>query len=213
MYKIINSNSKGNAILYHNSILVDCGTSYKVISPYVKEIKLVLLTHKHGDHFNLKTLARIQSERPTIRVGTPIWLVEALQKAGIKNVDVFEMGKVYNYGKWKISPFILYHDVENCGYRIIENIDGGKKIFHATDTQHLLGISAKGYDLYAIECNYCEDKLDKAMAEAYLRGEYCRGKNSMATHLSKQQAYDFFFANKKENSELIELHQSSEFYE
>lgn len=46
MYNIIGTGSSGNAVLYDNSILVDIGLPYSKIKPYVKNIKLLLLTHQ-----------------------------------------------------------------------------------------------------------------------------------------------------------------------
>ena len=99
--------------------------------------------------------------------------------------------------------------MENCGYRIFtENY----KIFHATDTAHLQGITAKNYDLYAIEHNYDEWKAQNAIEEARKERKYCHAIGSIETHLSWQQAREFINQNKKENSEILELHQSKSFY-
>ena len=46
-----------------------------------------------------------------------------------KNIDVFKPGIWYNYNIFKISPVLLYHNVEQCGYRII--IDNKKCIYWA----------------------------------------------------------------------------------
>lgn len=207
MYHIISSGSQGNAVLYHNSILVDCGVSFSKIEPFLKNIKIVLLTHIHGDHINLKTLKKLQYERPTLRIGTCKWLLPLLSE--LNNIDVYQIGKIYNYGSFKISPVKLYHDVENCGYRIFKD---DYKIFHATDTAHLEGITAKEYDLYAVEHNYDEEKVKKAIEEAREKGVFCHAEGSIKTHLSFQQAWEFIQINKKENSETIRLHKSKSFY-
>ena len=77
-YKIIATGSKGNAILYHNCILVDCGVPFTLLKPYYKDIKLVLLTHIHGDHFNIQTIKKLAFERPSIRFGCPIHLKSSM---------------------------------------------------------------------------------------------------------------------------------------
>ena len=140
MYKILSTGSKANAIIYHNNILVDIGVPYFGVKPYVKDISIVLLTHEHSDHLNIKTLQKLQFERPSVRVGCGEFLLEKLTKNGIKNIDVYEIGKEYTYYCGIIIPVKLYHDVQNFGYRIIAF---DKKIFHATDTAHLQGITAK----------------------------------------------------------------------
>lgn len=203
---IISSGSRGNAVLYHNSILVDCGVSYAKLEPFVRQISIVLLTHSHGDHISIKTLQRLQYERPSVRIGCCGWLLPLL--SGLNNIDLYEVGMVYNYGDFKVSPFKLYHDVPNCGYRIYK---GEHRILHATDTAHLDGISAKGYDLYAIEANYDEEKVEQAIVEAQERGEYCHAIGSIKSHLSTQQAFDFIHKNKKDTSEVLLLHKSNSF--
>ena len=206
--KVISSGSEGNAVIYNNAIMVDCGVSFKALEAVKRSLKIVLLTHKHGDHLKLRTLQRLQAERPTLRVACGDFLLEELPC--IKNIDVLQVGKIYDYGAFKVSPIKLYHDVPNFGWRIF--LPNGQKIFHATDTVHLEGISAKGYDLYAIEHNYCEEYIQQAIEEARANGEYTHAYGNINTHLSIQQARAFIEANRKESSEVLELHKSRSFY-
>lgn len=206
--KVISSGSDGNAVIYNNAIMVDCGVSLKALQEVKRSLKIVLLTHKHSDHLKLRTLQRLQAERPTLRVACGDFLLEELPC--IKNIDVLQVGKIYDYGAFKVSPVKLYHDVPNFGWRIF--LPNGQKIFHATDTVHLEGITAKGYDLYAIEHNYCEEYIQQAIEEARANGEYTHAYGNINTHLSKQQARAFIEANRKESSEVLELHKSRSFY-
>lgn len=206
--KVISSGSDGNAVIYNNAIMVDCGVSLKALSEVKRSLKIVLLTHKHSDHLKIRTLQRLQAERPALRVACGDFLLEELPC--IKNIDVLQVGKIYDYGAFKVSPIKLYHDVPNFGWRIF--LPNGQKIFHATDTVHLEGISAKGYDLYAIEHNYCEEYIQEAIEEARANGEYTHAYGSIKTHLSIQQARAFIEANRKESSEVLELHKSRSFY-
>ena len=206
--KVINSGSEGNAVIYNNAIMVDCGVSLKALEAVKRSLKIVLLTHKHSDHLKIRTLQRLQAERPTLRVACGDFLLEELPC--IKNIDVLQVGKIYDYGAFKVSPIKLYHDVPNFGWRIF--LPNGQKIFHATDTAHLKGISAKGYDLYAIEHNYCEEYIQEAIEEARANGEYTHAYGNINTHLSIQQAKAFIEVNRKESSEVLELHKSRSFY-
>ena len=206
--KVINSGSEGNAVIYNNAIMVDCGVSLKALQAVKRSLKIVLLTHKHSDHLKIRTLQRLQAERPTLRVACGDFLLEELPC--IKNIDVLQVGKIYDYGAFKVSPVKLYHDVPNFGWRIF--LPNGQKIFHATDTVHLEGITAKGYDLYAIEHNYCEEYIQEAIEEARANGEYTHAYGNINTHLSIQQAMAFIEANRKESSEVLELHKSRSFY-
>lgn len=206
--QVISSGSEGNAVIYNNAIMVDCGVSLKALQEVKRSLKIVLLTHKHSDHLKLRTLQRLQAERPTLRIACGDFLLEELPC--IKNIDVLQVGKIYDYGAFKVSPVKLYHDVPNFGWRIF--LPNGQKIFHATDTVHLEGISAKGYDLYAIEHNYCEEYIQQAIEEARANGEYTHAYGNINTHLSIQQARAFIETNRKESSEVLELHKSRSFY-
>ena len=148
-YKIINSGSDGNCTIIESKIAIDMGVSFKKLSPYVKDLKLVLLTHIHCDHFNKATIKKLAKERPTLRFGCCEWLVQDLIDCGIdkRNIDVYKIGIKYNYTQFKIVPLKLYHDVPQCGYRIF--IDD-YKIIYATDTKTLDGITAPNYDYYFI---------------------------------------------------------------
>jgi len=206
--QVISSGSEGNAVIYNNTIMVDCGVTLKALQEVKRSLKIVLLTHKHGDHLKLRTLQRLQAERPTLRVACGNFLLEELPC--IKNIDVLQVGKIYDYGAFKVSPVKLYHDVPNFGWRIF--LPNGQKIFHATDTAHLEGITAKGYDLYAIEHNYCEEYIQQAIEEARANSEYTHAYGNINTHMSVQQAKVFIEANRKESSEVLELHKSRSFY-
>lgn len=206
MYKLISSSSKGNSIFYHNSILVDCGVSFSKIKPILSQIKIVLLTHEHKDHINTTTLKKMQFEHPAIRIGCCDWMVKHLE--GLKNIDVYEIGNTYSYVLFRLTPIKLYHDVPNCGYRIIKD---DYKIIHATDTAHLNGIEAKNYDLYAIEHNYNEETINEIIKEKTDKGQFAYEKGAINSHLSEQQAKDFIFKNAGDNYEVLRLHESTRY--
>lgn len=206
MYKVITSGSSGNAVIYHKTILVDCGISFTKIKPYLKDLKLVLISHAHKDHMNIKTIKKMAFEKPSLRFGIGEYLLPNFE--GIKNVDVMNYGVIYNYGLFKISPIKLYHDVPNFGYRIFKD---ETKIIHATDTRTLKGITAKGYDLYALEANYDEERVYDIIKEKQENGEFAHQKGSINSHLSIQQAQKFVLDNAGANYKFITLHQSKEF--
>ena len=74
-YKIINTGSDGNATVLEGIILIDCGVSFKKLNECYKQLKIVLLTHIHQDHFNKKTISKLAIERPTLRFVCCKWLV------------------------------------------------------------------------------------------------------------------------------------------
>lgn len=207
MVSVLASGSTGNSVLYHQSILVDIGIPYSLFAEIdVQSLMLVLLTHEHRDHLNLYTLRKLQFERPGIRIAAGEHLLGNL--SGFRNIDVMEAGKIYNYGNIRVSPVVLYHDVPNFGWRIYV---GDKKYFHATDTAHLRGIEAKGYDYYCLEANYDEETVLEAIQAKREVGEYAHQRYSVNVHLSNQQADEFFYKNKKEDSKLIRLHVSNSY--
>ena len=155
------------------------------------------------DHINIKTLQRLQKERPSLRIGCGEWMLPHLE--GISNVDVYKFGQWYDYGYFKIAIGKCYHDVENCFYRIEKN---GYRIFRATDTKTLEGVTARGYDLYCIEANYSEPIAQQMIEKAREKGEFTHIIGSVNSHLSEEQCNDFFYKNKNEHSKLIRLHET-----
>jgi len=44
-YNIISSSSSGNALILNDCVMIDCGVSYSKIKQYIRDIKIILLTH------------------------------------------------------------------------------------------------------------------------------------------------------------------------
>lgn len=204
-YHIISTGSKGNAVVINDYILVDCGVPFKAIKPFAHKLKLVLLTHIHSDHFRPSTLRILSRERPTLRFGCGCWLVADLLAAGVPagNIDVLEPGVMYGYGICNIIPVSLVHNVPNCGYKI--HFREGK-VFYATDTNNLNGISARHYDLYMVEANYEDDVILQKIADKKAVGEYAYEVQAMQNHLSKAKCDDFVYRNIGHGGEYVYLH-------
>lgn len=211
-YNIIASGSLGNATIVENIILIDCGVSLKKLQPYYKNLKLVLLTHIHGDHFNKKTIKKLVELRPTLRFGCCEWLVQNLIDCGVnkKNIDLYTPFEGMHYGiGFSIETFNLKHDVPNCGWKVM--FDDRYKYFYATDTCSLENINAKGYDMYFIEGNY-EDQaeLERRKQKHIENGEFYYEDRVEKTHLSQVQAMDWLMKNMGENSQYIFMHEHKE---
>lgn len=194
-YNIISTGSQGNAVVINHSILIDCGVSFKVLNPFYRKFKLILLTHAHADHFNRITIRTLAKERPTLRFGCGKWLVSNLISCGVSkhNIDVYDFDNRYNYGMFQIIPLPLVHNVPNCGYKI--HFVNGNKMVYATDTNNLNGISAPNYDLYMIEANHTEEEIKQRIQQKQENGEYAYEFKAIHNHLSKEKCDDFIYRN------------------
>lgn len=204
-FNIISTGSKGNAVVIQKHILIDCGVPFKLIQPYYKDLKLVLLTHIHSDHFNKTAIKKLATERPTLRFACCRWLVGPLVQCGVSssNIDVLEFDKCYGYGICNVIPVPLNHNVPNCGYKI--HFRNGK-LFYATDTNDLNGIIARNYDLYMVEANYEDEIIQEKIRQKKAAGEYAYEYQVLKNHLSKQKADDFIYSNCGPNSEYVYMH-------
>lgn len=204
-YDIVGTGSKGNAVVINQHILIDCGVSFKSVKPYLKDIKLVLLTHRHFDHFNKRTISTVASERPTMRFACGGWMVQDVVECGVRksNIDILTVNTVYNYGLFKIEPVRLVHDVPNFGYKIYS---GGERLMYATDTNSLDGVEAKDFDLYMIEANYTEQDLIERIRVKQSEGIFPYEVNVKDNHLSKEKADDFIYRNIGNNGSYVYLH-------
>ena len=207
-YKIIDSGSSGNAVIVEDTILIDCGVSFKKLTPHYKNFKIVLLTHIHQDHFNKTTIKRLAKERPTLRFACGKHLVNELLNCDVNplNIDILEPNNTYDYKHILISPVELNHDVENFGYKLfIED----KKILYATDTCEL-NFEAKDYDLYFIEANHEEEEINQRIELKESNNQYCHEKRVKYTHLSKEKCHAFILENAGEHSIFEYLHEHVE---
>lgn len=207
---IISTGSKGNAVVINKNIMVDCGVSFKRLEGVYKDLQLILLTHIHCDHFNKTTIKKLANERPTLRFVCCEWLVKDLVDSGVnpKNIDILEPNKSYILGKVIIiTPVELYHNVDNCGYKIQI---GDKRIFYTTDTYSLEGISAKDYDLYLVEANYTEEEIKDRIESKKQAHQYIYEYDAMENHLSKEKVDEWLMENMKESSEVMYLHKHAE---
>lgn len=212
-FNVIATGSTGNAVVINDSILIDCGVPYKALEPVKKDLKLVLLTHVHSDHFKPRTVRALHKARPTLRWGCCEWMVEPLLEAGVDRrvIDVYDhnIPAFLMYGpSLSIRPQQLVHDAPNCGYHLIFTPEHGRRerLFYATDTATLDGVEAKDYDLYLIEANHTREELE-ARAKAKLEaGQYAYEYRAAANHLSQEQALDWLYSQMGPNSRYVFLH-------
>lgn len=215
-YNVVASGSSGNAVVYHNEILVDLGIAYARIERYLPTIKYLLLTHRHTDHLNIKSILTLAADYPEIMILGNSETITILSDYGVENTHVLQSGRWYDLGHYKISPVDLIHDETNFGYRIFKKIYKTvsedfrlewdyHKTLHATDCVNLFDIEAYDYDVYAIEKNYCEDLIQKGIENKLANGEYIREYRTMENHQSIQEANKWLKINNV-NGEVVPLH-------
>lgn len=185
--------------------MIDCGVSFKALKPYYKDLKLVLLTHIHSDHFQRTTIRKLSEERPTLRFACGKWLVQAVTECGVpmENIDILDFGIMYNYGICNVIPVPLVHNVPNCGYKLHFPIG---KVIYATDTNNLNGITARNYDLYLIEANYEDEEIRERIRIKQENGEYAYELGALHNHLSKAKCDDFIYRNIGRNGKYVYMH-------
>jgi L-ascorbate metabolism protein UlaG (beta-lactamase superfamily) len=200
-HKIISTGSKGNCVII-NDVMVDCGVPYGKIKNDLYEIKYLLITHIHQDHLNIKTIRRIAENFPRIKI------IGNYEVNDFYNVNIIaNAGFDIKTDDYIFTPFQCEHDVLCYGYTWTFE---GQEIIYATDTSTLDHAPARKYDWMFLESNHDEQKLETVRNEnkgSY--NPYLSGKR----HLSTQQAKTFFYLNRRnQDSQFIELHQSSRFY-
>lgn len=218
-YEIVGTGSKGNAVVLDGEILVDCGVSWKKLKPYAQKLRLVLLTHVHGDHFKPATVRALHRERPGLRWCCCEWMVEPLLKAGVSKrvIDVVEVGILEAYANLgAVQAEETPHNVPNCAWLIWLLKDGAarerlmdeiERVFYATDAANLDDVQAPGYDWYFIEANHGEAEIEARIAAKLEAGEFAYEAAARENHMSEEQAMRWLAENMGPESRYVLLHQ------
>ena len=209
-YNIISTGSKGNALVINKNILIDCGVPFKALKDVYEGLRIVLLTHKHGDHFNRSTIQNLAKNRPTLRFGCCEWLVKAVCECGVekRNIDVYTPGYCFFYKDFcTIQADRTVHNAENCAYHIWM---GDVAIFYATDTNSMDGIVAKNYNIYFVEANYSEDEIVERIKRKQDEGTYCYEWDVLNNHLSLEKANNWLYENMGPRSSYVLIHGHTE---
>lgn len=210
-YEILQTGSDGNCTIINGQIAIDIGVTQTLIEPHVPDLKLVLLTHRHSDHFNKSTVKAMAKARPTLRWACCEWMVEPLLDAGVlpRNIDALEPERWYTYGDLAmVQAFRTPHNVENCGWRVLEH---GQRLLYATDLGYIPeGLTAQHYDFYLLEANHTTAEIEAAVAAAEATGEYSYRIKAAENHLSQEQAIDWLTENMGPNSIWVPMHQHKE---
>jgi len=214
-YRIISSRSKGNATVIGGEVLIDAGVPFKKLQPYIKTLRLVLLTHAHGDHFCPSTIKALARERPSLRFLCGPWLYDKLIDCNVFKFQIDRLlpGETASYtagdsiyaAGCSITMEQAFHDVINCGYKIF--LPTGEKLFYMTDTNSLEHIEAKDFSLYLVEADYTQSEIKQRIKEKTDAGEYVYEYDVVQNHLSQESALDWLYKNMNQNSRYILMHQ------
>ena len=210
-FNFIGSGSTGNCIILDNTIMLDCGVAYKKIEKYLKDIKVIFISHRHHDHLLPSTVKKISYEYPNIKFIVGFKLIDDLLENGVpkKNIFALELDKKYDIGIAKIKLDYLIHDVPNYAIHIEYK---NNKIIYATDTSEINHIEAKDYNYYLIEANYETDEelLEIIKKDKEMNNGFSYRERVLKTHLSQLQAINWLDKNKNKNSVYYFMHQHIE---
>ena len=209
-YNILGTGSSGNCIIVNDNIMLDCGLSYSKIKKYLKNIKLIFISHRHTDHLNPTTIRQLSYNYPTIKFvynEKDLYIFDILFNNGVdlRNMYSISQYRWFNFGLCKIKLEELQHDVLNsCCHLEINN----KKLIYITDTGSVSDIEAKNYDIYLIEANYhSREEIEQKIAEAQEKGEFTHLIRVLNTHLYEDDAIQWLKNNMGNNSEYQFIHQ------
>ena len=207
-YNIIGSSSKGNSIILEDILLLDCGVTYKKLKKYLKNIKLIFISHIHKDHLLPTTIKQIAFNYPNIKfICGSKDVVKKLVDCNIDRRNIFYMKpeKWYSLGIIQFRLEKVTHDVENYCIKV-KFTKFNKKMIYIVDTANVDNIEAKDYDLYLIESNYREDILQKHIEECDDESKLYYLDRVPRTHLSNEQANSFLIENMGKNSQYQFIH-------
>lgn len=202
-FNVIASGSKGNCTILEDAIAIDMGVKFSDLSPYLSTLKLVLLTHKHRDHFLVATIKKLVKKTKLYFACGKHLEEECLEVVPKERLFIIPENKEISLGIAFASCFPLTHDVPNVGWKIYMN---NQKCIYATDTSNLEGITAKNFDLFLIEANYETAELIQRYQSKVKKGEYAYEKRVSKTHLSKEQCDEFLRKNMGEKSVSVYMH-------
>lgn len=178
MRVISTGSTKGNCYALQSNtgeiLLLDCGCKYKKIlrgiDYQISNVAGTLLTHEHGDH----TEAFKDIMNAGIQIYTNDEAVENMHiRTGELMIGVPEM-RPFKIGSFAAIPFELPHtsydkdtkrliQCPNFGY-LVEHEEMGR-LLYMTDFEHCKKrFSVMKLNHMVIECNYCEELVDRSEA-------------------------------------------------
>lgn len=160
---VLGSSSKGNGYVLEakdDALIIEAGVKLmeakKAINFNLHKVVGCIVSHQHGDHAGY-----IQEyvDAGIIVLALPEVITS---KKLTRSYKTIEFGKGYIFGRFKVLPFELMHDVPCAGY-LIDHPESGKILF-ITDT-YACKYRFSGISHMLIEANYADDILTNNILE------------------------------------------------
>lgn len=192
---VLNSNSNGNGYILQNgeeALLLECGVNLQMVkialSFNLKKVVGCLVTHEHVDHAGYA--------KNYLNAGIDLWATagthNAIGTGSHHRSRAIACGYVFNLGSFRVKAYKTIHDAaEPCCY-LIWHPECGTVLF-LTDTYYC-DYNFKGLNNILIEANYCEDIINKRVAEGsnplFLRDRIYESHMSIETCIKTLKDYD-----------------------
>lgn len=217
--QILGTGSTGNAVLIDDCIMIDCGLGVRKLMPYMKNVRHLFITHRHGDHLNISVLKNIAKNLSPALIKHGLHVnqdcYELILKKAPEIADMILADRLTGHSHlsfkvdenvYDVETYPLYHDVENQGFIFTKN---GKTLIHATDTGSMIDAPSRQYDVILVEGNYDESKLIEYLQSEDRETRYRAARN--LRHLSIQAHENFVKSHSHKDTVAIMLHESYDF--
>lgn len=193
--QVINSNSAGNAYILSNdkeALLIECGVLWEKIKQaigyQISKIAGCIVTHEHKDH--CKAVGQV------LGAGINVWATVGTHMAmgtdKHHRAKAVKQGYEFTIGSFTVKAFEVKHDAADPVGYLISHPECGTVLF-LTDSYYC-EYNFIGLNNIIIEANYCQQILDKRVADGmnpkFLRDRVITSHMSLDTCKQTLQAYD-----------------------
>lgn len=193
--RVIHTGSDGNCYLLESggrALIMECGVSLGEISKALKydwsKVDGCVVTHRHGDHINVKTARQLRSRGVEVYGREGIFEgMRAYEGTGL--VRELPLRVRQEVGEWGITLFPVPHgECPNAAALLFA--PSGETALFATDLSRLPYVF-RGVNYLLLECNYSEDvRMERTMDNEVVRSqsryhmELEEAKKTVSAHLS-----------------------------
>lgn len=224
-YEIIHTGSTGNFNLITSDsgiqFATDAGLSYIHLKNYLFYVDVLLISHRHGDHYQKATYKQIRQSHPNIIIIGNEDVNERIISDGLEPLDyVLNAGDGIQINDVYIRAFENEHGTEDepvdcCGWILY---DGYENILYSTDmttTYHYRAYLDKHHltlDTILLEANY-NPQVVGFIESMKLHSGFDIFNNGSERHMSTNEHIDFCNQYKTDDTtDCVPLHMSSTYY-